>query len=72
VIRSVLIDITGLRQVPAALGPHGLGLPREKYTATQDTVCVREELPETVYSTSVYVRQNGEWHSTSYQETPLD
>jgi hypothetical protein len=35
-------------------------------------VCVREELPETVYSTSVYVRQNGEWHSTSYQETPLD
>ena len=42
------------------------------YTATQDTVCGGEELPETVYSTSIYVRQDGEWKSTSYQETPLD
>jgi uncharacterized protein (TIGR02246 family) len=41
------------------------------YTATQDTTCDDQKLPAKVYSTAVYVRQDGKWRSTSYQETAL-
>jgi hypothetical protein len=41
------------------------------YTATQDTTCDGQKLPAKVYST-VYVRQDGKWRSTSYQETALE
>jgi uncharacterized protein (TIGR02246 family) len=42
------------------------------YTATQDTTCDGHKLPAKVYSTAVYVRQDGKWRSTSYQETALE
>jgi uncharacterized protein (TIGR02246 family) len=42
------------------------------YTATQDTTCDGQKLPAKVYSTAVYVRQDGKWRSTSYQETALE
>ena len=42
------------------------------YTATQDTTCGAQKLPAKVYSTAVYVRQDGKWRSTSYQETALE
>ena len=41
------------------------------YTATQDTTCEGQKLPGKVYVTSVYVRKDGKWRSTSYQETAL-
>jgi uncharacterized protein (TIGR02246 family) len=42
------------------------------YTATQDTTCQGQKLPGTVYSTTIYVRQGGEWRTTNYQETALE
>ena len=42
------------------------------YTATQDTTCGGQKMPAKVYSTAVYVRQDGKWRSTSYQETALE
>ena len=42
------------------------------YTATQDAMCDGKKLPARIQSTSVYVRQGGEWLQTSYQETPID
>jgi uncharacterized protein (TIGR02246 family) len=42
------------------------------YTATQDTTCDGQKLPAKVYSTAVYVRQDGKWRTTSYQETALE
>jgi uncharacterized protein (TIGR02246 family) len=41
------------------------------YTATQDSTCDGQKLPPKVFVTSVYVRSDGKWRSTSYQETPL-
>ena len=41
------------------------------YVATQDASCGGEKLPPKVYATSVYVRHEGKWLSTNYQETPL-
>jgi hypothetical protein len=42
------------------------------YVGKQDTTCQGHKLPGKVYSTAVYVRQGGEWRTTSYQETPLE
>ncbi len=42
------------------------------YNATSDTTCEGQRLPSAVYSTTVYVRQEGEWRTTSYQETALE
>jgi len=41
------------------------------YTATQDVTCEGEKPPPKVFSTSVYVRQEGKWRSNNYQETAL-
>ena len=41
------------------------------YTATQDVACEGEKPPPKVFSTSVYVRQEGKWRSNNYQETAL-
>jgi hypothetical protein len=40
------------------------------YRATQDAVCDGEKIAEKVVVGAVYVRQDGKWLSTSYQETP--
>jgi uncharacterized protein (TIGR02246 family) len=42
------------------------------YTATQDTMCGDQKLPAKVFATAIYVRQDGKWRSTSYQETALE
>ena len=41
------------------------------YTATQDVACEGEKPPPKVFSTSVYVRQEGKWRTSNYQETAL-
>lgn len=42
------------------------------YTATQDATCEGKKLPAKIRSTSIYVRQKGNWLQASYQETPID
>jgi uncharacterized protein (TIGR02246 family) len=42
------------------------------FRATQDTNCGGQALPSSVHATSVYVRRDGDWLVTSYQETPAD
>ena len=42
------------------------------YTVTQDITCEGRILPGTIFATSVYVRQDGEWLVTNYQETALE
>jgi uncharacterized protein (TIGR02246 family) len=42
------------------------------YTATQDASCEGNKMPAKVYSTSIYVKQDGKWLSANYQETPAD
>jgi uncharacterized protein (TIGR02246 family) len=41
------------------------------YIVTQDMTCDGQKLPGTIFATSVYVRQDGEWLVTNYQETAL-
>ena len=40
------------------------------YSAEQDAVCGGAKLAERIYVSSVYVKQDGEWKSASYSETP--
>lgn len=42
------------------------------YTATQDASCEGKKLPAKIRSTSIYVRQKGNWLQASYQETPIE
>lgn len=42
------------------------------YTATQDTMCVKDRLPPKVLATSIRVKQKGNWMQVHYQETPID
>lgn len=42
------------------------------YVATQDATCAGKKMPPKVFSSSIYVRKNGRWMLTQYQETPLD
>ena len=41
------------------------------YTATQDLNCAGEKGPPRIFATSVYVRQEGKWRWSNYQETVL-
>jgi uncharacterized protein (TIGR02246 family) len=41
------------------------------YIATQDATCDGKALPAKVYSSAIYVRKDGKWRCTHYQETPL-
>lgn len=42
------------------------------YKASQNAECDGEPLPARLEATAVYVRRNGEWRSTHYQETPIE
>ena len=41
------------------------------YTATQDLTCEGDKPSPRVFSTSVYIRQEGKWRTSNYQETAL-
>ena len=42
------------------------------YVATQDASCGGQQLVPKVFATSVYVRHEGKWLSTNYQETAIE
>jgi hypothetical protein len=40
------------------------------YKANQDAVCKGEKIPETVWASSLWMKQGGQWKAAFHQETP--
>ena len=40
------------------------------YTSRQDATCAGQKVPNEVYATAIYVRQDGQWKNMFYTESP--
>jgi hypothetical protein len=40
------------------------------YKANQDAVCRGEKIPKTVWASSLWMKQGGQWKAAFHQETP--